>query len=52
MFMKTVHTIVISSLLLLFCSTVLADEKTELPVDGSLTDLTGDDPYYYTKDQI
>ncbi|NNC67268.1 MAG: hypothetical protein HKN83_04460 [Gammaproteobacteria bacterium] len=50
--MKTIQSIAISTLVLLFCSTALADDKTELPVEGRLTDLTGDDPYYYTKDQI
>ncbi|MFK7815635.1 MAG: hypothetical protein AB8B92_04805 [Gammaproteobacteria bacterium] len=50
--MRTIHSIFISSLILFFCASVIADEKIELPVDGKLTDLTGDDPYYYTKDQI
>jgi hypothetical protein len=39
-------------LFLLYTPHIFADDKIELPVDGSLTDLTGDDPYYYTKDQI
>ena len=39
-------------ILLCFTPKLFADDTNELPVDGSLTDLTGDDPYYYTKDQI
>ncbi|MDH3609819.1 MAG: hypothetical protein OEQ24_11340, partial [Gammaproteobacteria bacterium] len=38
--------------LLLFTPALFADDKSLLPIDGSLTDLTGDDPLYYTTDQI
>jgi len=38
---------------LMLCAPIsFADDKNELPVEGSLTDLTGDDPYYYTQDQV
>ncbi len=37
---------------LLFSATTHADEKTLLPIEGDLTDITGNDPYYYTSDQI
>lgn len=50
--MKIIHSVFIFILILIFYTPVMADDKSELPVDGSLTDLTGDDPYYYTKDQI
>ena len=38
--------------ILIYAPSIIADDKNELPVEGSLTDLTGDDPYYYTQDQI
>ncbi|MEM7400359.1 MAG: hypothetical protein AAF304_00250 [Pseudomonadota bacterium] len=38
--------------LLLSATIVYADEKTLLPIEGDLTDITGNDPYYYTRDQI
>ena len=38
--------------LLLLTPALFADERTLLPIEGDLTDLTGDDPYYYTSDQV
>ena len=35
-----------------FIPALFAADKTVLPVEGDLTDLTGEDPYYYTRDQI
>ncbi len=39
-------------LLIFNISVLFADDKTVLPIEGDLTDLTGEDPYYYTRDQI
>ena len=44
--------ITLSIFFCLLIPTLFAAEKTWLPVDGNLTDITGDDPYYYTSDQV
>ena len=43
--------IVLSVFFCLLIPNLFADERKWLPVDGNLTDITGDDPYYYTSDQ-
>ena len=45
--------ITFAALLALLCiPTVFADDQNLLPIDGDLTDVTGDDPHYYTSDQV